>query len=80
MQYEWKCQSCGYVCTVQRALINRDISPDSTEGRHPMEDGGTHDVRWKRVITKPTAVPFRGLADKGVFMDQHGNYPPRSMD
>jgi hypothetical protein len=78
MIYEWECKQCGHRSEVNRSIQDRAVPPNSEEGRHPQEDGSVHNVTWRRVFN--SSVPFTALRDRGIFMDENGNYPPRKMD
>jgi hypothetical protein len=72
MIYEWKCGNCGELRTVKRPVKFYNIPPDDKCSCDKYE--------WTKVITTAPGVPFQQLRDSGVFMDEHGNYPPRKMD
>jgi len=70
--YTWKCTKCDVRCDVERELKNYGVPPTDAECMNDC----SHE--WVKVLYAPN-VPFTELRDKGVFMDEHGNYPPRSM-
>lgn len=78
MIYEWKCDLCGLHIEIERPAEEYKSEPVLEEYEHEHEDGTPHE--WERCISSPPSVPFIQLRDRGVFMDEHGNYPPRKID
>lgn len=77
MRYDWKCRNCGLVVEVERPVSEHSKRP--TEAEIPDTDACIHG--WDRYFSTSNSpsVPFQTLRDKGIFMDEHGNYPPRKM-
>tara|TARA_Y100000114_G_scaffold50443_2_gene46057 strand:- start:10452 stop:10688 length:237 start_codon:yes stop_codon:yes gene_type:complete len=78
MIYEWKCSECNSKVEVERKLDDYNKPPTVNEARKKGCYCDIPDHCWVKVYNSST--PFKTLADKGVFMDQHGNYPPRKLD
>lgn len=77
MIYEWRCRNCSQTIDVFRDIDRRHIPPmDEEYGPETEECGGLHS--YTRSFN--SSVPFQTLSDRGVFMDEHGNYPPRKID
>lgn len=79
MIYEWKCKTCGQIEEVERSIDDRGIPPAKKSTKKTLEEynkGCAHE--WVRVFNN--SVPFQGLRDKGIFMDENGNYPPRKIE
>lgn len=72
MQYEWKCEHCENVVTIKRPVRFHNKEPD--------EKCKCDKRVWKKVIKTAPGVPFQTLRDRGIFMDEHGNFPPRKLD
>lgn len=88
MIYEWKCRECGLVLEVMRdkEQWNKPPTEEEIDGLLCLTGEAGNDVDfpwqyhdWFRYISTAPAVPFRALRDRGVFMDEHGNYPPRKI-
>lgn len=77
MIYEWRCKDCGFETEVDRTIEQRHRGPDK-ELDHNELCVSNGNAQWVRVYKSST--PFRVLRDRGVFMDEHGNYPPRKID
>lgn len=80
MIYEWRCKECGTVVTVERTVDQYMEPPTIAEARAQNMQCDPVDQAWEKVITKAPGVPFGELRDRGIFMDEHGNYPPRKID
>ena len=76
MIYTWKCETCGFVAEIHRSVQEYLTPPTQIEANHPDD----HKPKWRKIIPGAPGVPWQSLRDSGVFMDENGNYPPRSMN
>ena len=67
MIYEWKCNECGEVVDVGRALADIDLGPTLEGGEITCGHG---ESSYYRIISR-TSTPFEHLRDSGMLTRTH---------
>jgi NAD-dependent SIR2 family protein deacetylase len=71
MIYTWKCKKCQLITETDRKVAQYNVPPDECQHCKAKE--------LVLVILKPPSVPFKHLAQNGVFADDNGTFAPRSI-